>query len=80
MCFTSKHNFISTAFRGHPSRPIPSILRTSGRESYYDDHDFDDLSPASTAILTPSEGGKQLTLLPQVFYYLFYLSRKIYHV
>ena len=53
-------------YRGRPSRPIPSILRPSGRDSYYDDRDFDELSPSSTAILTPSDAGKPISLLPQV--------------
>ena len=53
-------------FRGHPARPIPSILRPTARDSYYDEQDFDELSPSSTAILTPIDAGKPQSLLPQV--------------
>ena len=63
--FASKHDFI---FSGRPTGPLPSILRPTGRNSYYDDQDFDDLSPCSTAVLTPSEGSKPPALLPQVLY------------
>ena len=72
--FSNEHFYIKELiiFRGRPSRPIPSILRPSGRDSYYDDQDFDELSPTTT--LTPSDAGKPISLLPQVLSNIFYLS------
>jgi len=60
------YNLIHHFDRGRTSRPIPSILRPPGRDrdSYYDDQDFDELSPTTT--LTPSDAAKPLSLLPQV--------------
>ena len=60
------YNHIHHFDRGRTSRPIPSILRPPGRDrdSYYDDQDFDELSPTTT--LTPSDAAKPLSLLPQV--------------
>ena len=74
------YNHIHHFDRGRTSRPIPSILRPPGRDrdSYYDDQDFDELSPTTT--LTPSDAAKPLSLLPQVsinslFYFVTYYHK-----